>query len=240
MLYPKLLPLAAAALCLPALAAAAPDEMAPSTIASTRLAVVAEGSVTRVPDIATVTAGVVTQASGASAAMAENARRMAAAIAALKRAGVADRDIRTASLTLSPQYRYADNQPPALTGYQASNQLAVTLRDIKGAGPILDALVGQGVNQIDGPTLSVDKPEAAFDEARTAAIVTARARAQLYARAAGLGVRRIVSIEEQGSDAPQPPRPMMMMARAKESADTAIESGEQKLTVSVRVVFELN
>ncbi len=236
---PMILPLAIAALCLPALASAQGDDAA-AAIAGTRLAITAEGSVTRVPDIATVTAGVVTQATGASAAMAENARRMAAAIAALKRAGIADRDIRTASLTLSPQYRYADNQPPALTGYQASNQLAVTLRDVHGAGAVLDALVGQGVNQIDGPALAVDKPDDALDEARAQAIATARARAQLYARAAGLGVRRIVSIEEQGVDMAQPPRPMMMMARAKQGADTAIESGEQKLTVSVRVVFELN
>lgn len=236
-LRPTIVPLAAIALCLPTIAAAEPD----AAISGTRLAIVAEGGVTRVPDVATVTAGVVTQASGASAAMAENARRMAAAIAALKRAGVADRDIRTAALTLSPQYRYADNQPPALTGYQASNQLAVTLRDIKGAGPILDTLVAQGINQIDGPSLSVDAPEAAFDEARAQAIATARGRAQLYAKASGLAVRRIVSIEEQGGDAPQPPRPMMvMMARAKEGADTAVASGEQKLTVSVRVIFELD
>lgn len=233
-----LVPVALAAVLLPATLPAQAIAPTPGD-AGTRLAIVAEGDVSRVPDIALVTAGVVTQATGASAAMAENARRMAAAVAALRQAGVADRDIRTASLTLSPQYRYVDNQPPALTGYQASNQLAVTLRDIARAGPVLDALVAQGVNQIDGPTLSIDHPEAALDEARIQAIATARGRAALYARAAGLSVARIVSIDESGGDAAPPPRPMMAMAMRKEAADTSIQAGEQKLSVTVSVVFEL-
>ncbi|WP_238995735.1 SIMPL domain-containing protein [Sphingomonas solaris] len=211
-----------------------------SVIQGTRLDVVAEGEVVRVPDIATIGAGVVTQAPTAAAAMAENATRMAATVAALRRAGVADRDIQTSAINLAPQYRYGENVPPVITGYQASNQVSVRFRDVKRSGAILDTLVAQGANQINGPSLSVDKAEAALDQARTAAIATARARAELYAKAAGLSVKRIVSISEQGSSAPSPqPILMMAMKRGNAAADSAVEPGEQRLSVSVSVTFEL-
>lgn len=207
----------------------------------TRLDVVAEGEVTRAPDVATIGAGVVTQAATAAAAMAENATRMAATVAALRRAGIADRDIQTSAINLSPQYRYGENVPPVITGYQAGNQVNVRFRDVKRAGAILDTLVAQGANQINGPTLAVDRPEAALDEARAAAIATARARAALYARAAGLSVKRILSISESGGfAAPSAPMPIMVTARKRgEMADTAIEGGEQRLAVTVSVSFEL-
>jgi len=96
-------------------------------ITGTRLDITAEGAVNRTPDLALVSAGVVTQAPTANAAMRDNAARMAATVAALKRAGVADRDIQTAAISLNPQYRYADNKPPEITGYQASNQVSVGL-----------------------------------------------------------------------------------------------------------------
>lgn len=211
----------------------------PAPLAGTRLEIGATGEVQRTPDLATIGAGVVTQASAAGAAMARNAQAMAATIAALKRAGIADRDIQTAALNLAPQYRYADNQPPALTGYQASNRVTVRLRDLAKAGGVIDALVAAGANQIDGPSLSIDQPEAALDEARAAALAMARRRAELYARAAGLHVKRIVSISETGQGLPQPIVPMMrMMARAP--APTPIAAGESTLSVSLQVTFELD
>lgn len=232
-----LLPLTMAFM-LPAVASA--QSPAPiQAITGTRLDIVAEGEVVRTPDIATISAGVVTQAASAAQAMSDNARRMSAAVAALKKAGVADRDIQTSSLSLNPQYRYGENMPPVITGYQASNQVSVRFRDIKRAGAILDALVAVGANQINGPSFGVDKPEAALDEARTAAIAKARARADLYARAAGLSVKRILTISEAGGYSPPPPMPMMRSMEKAAQADTAIEAGEQKLAVSVAVSFEL-
>ncbi len=109
------------------------------------------------------------------------------------------------------------------------------------SGTILDALVAQGANQIDGPTLSVDAADAALDEARTDAIRRARARAELYARAAGLRVDRILTIAESGTSMPQPPMPMMAMARMAVQRDesTPVVAGEQELTASVSVRFLL-
>lgn len=230
--------LTAASISLPAAAQDMPARTAPITGA--RLDIVAEGSVTRAPDVALISAGVVTQAPTAAAAMRDNASRMAATVAALKRAGVADRDIQTSSISLSPQYRYAENRPPVITGYQAANQVSVRFRDVQRAGGILDALVAEGANQINGPSFMVDNPEAALDEARTVAVASARARAELYARAAGLRIKRILSISESGGYAPPPP-PMPMMARAmeKSAADTPLEPGEQKLAVTISMSFEL-
>nr|WP_299595240.1 SIMPL domain-containing protein [Sphingomonas bacterium] len=205
----------------------------------TRLDIVAEGEVSRRPDIVTIGAGVVTQAATAGEATADNARRMSATIAALRKAGVAERDIQTSALSLNPQYRYGENVPPVITGYQASNQVSVRFRDVARSGAILDTLVAQGANQINGPSFALDKPEAALDEARLQAIAAARARATLYARAAGMTVRRIVSISEAGGGAPQPPMMVMAMRAKSEGADTPVQAGEQKITVSVAVSFEL-
>lgn len=230
-----------AALPLPALAQVPVQPVQPvAMIDGTILDVAATGKTTRVPDIATIRAGVVTQSATAAAALSENAARVDRVLAALRAAGVAARDIQTATISLQPQYRYAENQPPVITGYQASNAVSVRFRDVARSGTILDTLVKQGANQIDGPNLSIDKPEAAEDQARVDAVAKARARAELYAKAAGLRVVRIVSISETGGYQPGPPMPMMAMAkRGGEMADTAVAPGEQDVTVSVTVRFLL-
>lgn len=220
-------------------AGAALAQTAPAGPAPTVLTVAAEGRVTRAPDIAEVSGGVVTSAPTAAAAMAENAQRMNAVVAAVKKAGIADRDIQTTGLNLQPQYRYADNQPPVLTGYQVTNTVSLRLRKLGEAGRLLDTLVGVGANQISGPNFSVDAADAALDEARVAAVAMARTRAQLYAQAAGLRIKRIVSISEGGTIEPGP-RPMMMMARAdKMAAAPPVAPGEVALGVNVTMVFEL-
>ena len=207
-------------------------------MAGTRLDVSATGEVSRIPDVAIISAGVVTRQSTASAAIRENAARMERVLAALKHAGVADRDVQTSSINLNPEYLYQENQPPQLNGYTASNQVSVRFRDIRNSGRILDALVAEGANQINGPTLTIDKPETALDEARTQALATGRARADFYAGALGKRVVRLVSVSEGGGNYPVPPVPMMMEARAQ-SADTKIIPGEQKLQVALSMVFEL-
>ena len=229
----------ALALSLPAGAALAQGSMPVQAISGTRLDIVATGEVTRVPDVARINAGVVTQAGSATAAIAQNAQRMERVIAALKRAGIAERDIQTSSINLNPEYRYAENQPPVLTGYRASNEVTVRFRDIAETGAILDALVAEGANQINGPMLGIDKPEEALDEARQQALTKARARAELYARAIGKRVGRILSVSESGGGFP-PPIPMMARAEMSDAASTKIDPGEQTLSVSLSVSFELN
>lgn len=227
------------ALCVPAGAAAA-QEGPVQAITGTRLDVVATGEVKRVPDIAHISAGVVTQARTATAAISQNAQQMNRVIAALKRAGIAERDIQTSSINLNPEYRYTENQPPALTGYRAGNEVTVRFRNIAETGAILDALVAEGANQINGPMLTIDKPEAALDEARQQALAIARARAEIYARAAGMRVARILSISETGAMRPPYPMPMAQRAMAQDAAaESKIVPGEQTLAMTLSVSFEL-
>jgi uncharacterized protein YggE len=217
--------------------AAAPAVHAPGD--GTLLSVSAQAEARRVPDVATISAGVVTQAADANAAMRANATQMDKVMAAIRAAGIAERDIQTSGVNLNPQYKYVDNQAPEITGYQASNTVNLKVRDIARLGKVLDALVASGANQVNGPSFEIDQPEAAYDEARRGALEKAQARAAMYAKTLGLRVRRIVSISEGGGFQPPMPVPMMAMARGKAEADTAVSPGETTLAANLDVVFEL-
>jgi hypothetical protein len=222
-------------------AAVASLPAAAQTAAAPTVTLSIEGKVAQAPDIVDVSGGVVTSAPTAAAALADNATRMTAVVAAVRKAGIADRDIQTSGLSLQPQYKYANNEAPVLTGYQATNTISLRIRKIDDAGKLIDTLVAQGANQISGPTFGIDKADAALDSARAQAVATGRARADLYAKAAGLRVRRLVSISEGGGNEPGP-RPMMMMARADKIAaapPTPVAPGEVVLGITVQMVYEL-
>ena len=231
--------IAAAAIGMTA-ATTASAQTTPITPAATTLSISAEGRATRTPDIAEVSGGVVTAAPTAAAAMSENAVRMNAVVAAIRKAGIADRDIQTSGLNLQPQYRYENNQVPILSGYQATNTVSLRIRRIADTGKLLDTLVGVGANQMNGPNFRVDAADAALDEARLAAVKTARTRAELYAKASGMRIKRIASIAESAGYEPGP-RPMLLTARAEkmDSAPTPVAPGEVALTINVTMVFEL-
>ena len=232
--------LAVSAAAVPAAAAAQTTPVAVQPIAGTRVDISATGEVSRVPDVAIISAGVVTRSQTATAALQENAQRMDRVLAALRRAGIDEKDIQTSSINLNPEYRYAENQPPQLVGYTASNNVSIRFRDIRATGRILDALVAEGANQINGPSLTIDEPEQALDEARTKALANGRARAELYARSLGMRVVRLLSVSESGSYPVPPPMPYAAaQARAVGAADTSIVPGEQELQVTLNMSFEL-
>ena len=219
-------------------AATAQQASITQAITGTRLDISATGEVSRVPDLAIITAGVVAKAPTASAALQESASRMQRVVAALKRAGIADRDIQTSNVNLNPEYRYPENQSPQLTGYSASNNVTVRFRDVRTSGRILDALVGEGANQISGPNLTIDNTDAALDEARAKAVAVGRERAQAYARSLGMRVVRLVAVSETGGNSIVQPLPMYARADVA-MAKTQIEPGEQKLQVTLAMTFEL-
>jgi uncharacterized protein YggE len=206
----------------------------------------ADGRSTRTPDLAVFSAGVTTQAKTAAAALSENADRMNAVIAALKASGIAERDIQTSNLSVNPVY----GQPradangnvtgdPVIIGYQANNQVEVKQRKIGNYGKTIDTLVSAGANQVSGPSFQLDNPDVASDEARLEAMKKARARAELYAKAAGLTVKRILTISESGGYAPQP---IVMYARAEKmmgGAPSPVAAGEVQVAANVTVTFEL-
>ncbi len=207
---------------------------------STLLSVSASADAKRIPDVATISTGVVTQAVDANAAMRTNATQMDKVMAAIGKAGIAERDIQTSGISLNPQYKYADNVPPQITGYEASNTVNIKVRDLAKLGKVLDTVVEQGANQVNGPSFEVDKPDEAYDEARVGALKKAQARATTYADALGLKVRRIVSISEGGASVPRPmPMARMLAASDGMAKETSVAPGESTLSVSIDVVFEL-
>ena len=164
----------AAALGLVLTSAAAPAALAQTAppaadtlFQATTLNLSAYGETKVAPDMATITLGVMTQGKTAAEAMGANATRMAAVMASLHKAGIADKDIQTSNLNLSPQYRYVENAPPILTGYQASNTVTITVHDLKRLGAAVDASVDAGANQVQGIGFGLEDPTAAENAART-------------------------------------------------------------------------
>ncbi|MEE4349268.1 MAG: SIMPL domain-containing protein [Pacificimonas sp.] len=221
--------------------AAAQEIEVPVSEGATLLTISAAGEVRAAPDIATISAGVVSRAKTAQAAMQDNRQRMDRVVNALRDAGIERRDIQTRQLRLNPDYRYRENEPPVISGYQAQNQVSVTVRELGTMGSVLDALVAVGANQFNGPSFSVEDSSAAQDEARADALRTAMQRANLYAGAAGLSVARIISITEGGGMNPRPPQIMVTATRSEMAADavTPVEAGELTLGAMVTVQFEL-
>lgn len=231
---PLSLPIAAAALAL--LAAGQPARAADAP-APTLLTLTAQGSVKSAPDEATLSVGVRTDAPDAAGALADNARRMTEVFAALRRAGVAEKDVQTSGVSLQPSYEYPQGQPQKLVGYTAINTVAVQVLDLARLGDVIDSAVASGSNQLGGVSFGLRDPTAAEDAARAEAVRTLAARAGLYAKAAGLRVLRLRALTETGGEIQGPVRPMML--QAARAVATPVSAGEVQLGVSVEAVYEL-
>jgi hypothetical protein len=192
------------------------------------------------PDMAQVSVGVVAQGRTAREASEANAKAMAAIVSGLKADGVQPRDIMTTNYSIQPLYSQTSStrsEAPRITGYQVSNMVAVRVRDLTKVGDVLDRVVALGSNQVHGIEFIVSDQSTKLDQARVAAVEDAQRKADLYARAAGLKLGRIVALSEGGDEAAPPPRPMMRTAAAE--AATPIEAGERQLSMTVRIVWEL-
>jgi hypothetical protein len=204
--------------------AARGDTTTPDTVTT-----VGHGVVTLVPDQATVTAGVHTQAETAAAALAQNGRMMNAVIAALKQAG--GKELQTQQVSLYPR---TDNDGK-VQGYTADNNVSAT-SDIAGAGPLIDAAVAAGANTVSGPSLGIADRDASYRDALGKAVDDARAKAQALAKAGGFGVGPVASVDEQVDTGD---RPVFESVAAAKASDTAIEPGRQDVDATVTVSFEI-
>ena len=222
-----------------ALAQTAPTSAADTIFRATTLSLSAYGEVNRAPDMATISLGVQTEAPTAAEAMRLNAVKMNQVIAALKKGGLADRDIQTSGLSLNPQYVYQENLPPRLTGYQVSNQVTIIVRDLTKLGQVVDATVNAGATNVGGIQFGLQNSAAAEDAARAEAVKVLLARMNLYARATGYSGARLVTLSEGGGYSPPQPMPMMAMARMDKAESTPVQAGELKVRIDVNATFEL-
>ena len=189
-----------------------------------------------------MTAGVVTQAKDQAAATQDNARRMTALMAAIKSLKIADRDIQTQGYSVDPQYDYGAGHAPILTGYQVTNSVQVTLRDLTQAGTLIDRATQAGANQVNGLSYELSNKEAVQDQALTKAVADARRRASRMADALGVGLGNPLSLNDGEAAAPVQPL-FQVRAMAKMASDSApatpISAQDITVTADVTLVYAL-
>jgi hypothetical protein len=214
---------------------------AEETITGTTLEISATAEAKAVPDIATVSAGVTTQTTSPNKGLQENTAKMETVFKALKAAGVADKDIQTSNVSVEPRYAEDNNsnKAPRIISYEVNNTVSITIRDIKNIGNVLDALIAQGANQLNGPEFSVEDRSAALDQARKTALEKAQKSAAVYSAAAGLKIKRIISISElQCCEMPRP-HPMMRAMAMNAAAETPVAPGQVATDITIDVTYEL-
>ncbi|WP_024514829.1 SIMPL domain-containing protein [Bradyrhizobium sp. Tv2a-2] len=199
------------------------------------ISVTGEASVSVSPDLALLDAGVASDGKTAREASDANNTAMAKVLAALKTAGIEDKDVQTSRLSLQPQYAPNRSGPSAITGYRASNRVTVKLHDVSKVASTIDALVGAGANDIGNVNFTVSKASELLDQARDKAFADARRKAEIYARAAGVTLGTPLSIAEEGAPTPMFRAKMLGAAPMAMAAPTPIAQGEETLSVTVAV-----
>ncbi|MGO6708114.1 SIMPL domain-containing protein [Rhizobium leguminosarum] len=232
-----------ALLALP-LAAAAPAFAQEAKPREPVISVTGDGESSVAPDMAIVNLAVVKQAKTAREALDENNKAMNDVLAALKSGGIAERDLQTSGFSIQPQYNYpqpvdGQQQQPQLIGYQTINSVTVRLRDLAKLGAVIDQSVTLGINQGGEIQFTNDKPDAAIEEARKAAVADAVKRAKTLSEAAGVKLGRILEINENVPRAM--PQPVYRATMMKEASDAAVpvQGGENNYNVSVTVTFAI-
>ncbi|WP_246662957.1 SIMPL domain-containing protein [Pseudolabrys sp. FHR47] len=212
---------------------ATPIMPAAARAAERSITVTGEATVSVAPDNANIRLGVTSQGKNAREASETNARQMTNVLAAIKEAGVADRDVQTSRLSLQPQYEQGKAGPARLLGFQVTNQITIRIREIDKFPGILDRAIAAGANEMSGIEFVVSEQSKLLDQARDDAVSDARRKAELYAKAAGVKLGPVTSITEEGSS---PPRPVVQAMRA---SAVPVAPGEQLLRAAVSVTFEL-
>jgi len=234
MINARIVAVATALLITAPLAGRAADA-APPTISVT-----GEATISVPPDLADIDGGVTTQANTAREASDANNKAMAAVLSALKTAGVADADIRTARLSLQPQVaptRSSGDAPPVIVGYRAGNRVTIRVHDVTRVAATLDTLLAAGANDIGGVNFMISNASKWLDDARPKAIADARRKAEIYAKAAGVTVGAPLSISEESSGGPVTPRAFKGGMAA--AGPTPIAAGDEELTITISVSYEI-
>ena len=207
----------------------------PARAAEKLVSVTGEATVAVAPDMAAIRIGVTSSAKTAREASDANSKQMMAVMAAIKDAGIAERDVQTSRLSLQPQYDPNRSGTARLLGFQVTNQLTVKIRDIDKLPNILDRTISAGANEMSGIEFVVSEQSKLLDQARAEAIADAHRKAEIYAHAAGASVGRVLAISEEGS---APPPRMLQAMRASPGA-MPVAPGEQMLRAAVTVTYEL-
>ncbi len=202
--------------------------------------VTGEGEASAAPDMAFLTLGVEADGATAAEALRKNSAQMEATIKSLRDAGVDKKDIQTANLNVGARYDYSkENSPPRIIGYQASNTVAVKLRNLEKAGAIIDKAVGVGANRLDSISFGFADQKPLMNEARKSAVADARSRAALYADAAGVKLGQVLQISDSFSARPGPIPVMARMEAASDARAVPISVGESSVGANVTIIYAI-
>ncbi len=196
------------------------------------------GRVAVEPDVADLQLGVSIARPTVDAARSDAAAAMTSILAAVRAAGVADADIRTTLVSVQPRYDYRDGRAPVLTGYDLSNSVQVTVRDLAALGSVIDGSLQAGATSMDSLSFRLEDPSQAERAARLAAVAEARSRADVLAEAAGVTIAGVADIVEGGGTGPGYPQPKAARMMLADSA-TPVQAGTTEISVSVTVTFRL-
>jgi uncharacterized protein len=202
------------------------------------ISVTGEDTLSVRPDLAQIDAGVASDAKTAREASEANNTAMAKVLAALKGAGIEDKDYQTSRLSLQPQYAPNRNGPSPIVGYRASNRVTIKVRDVAKVATVIDTLVTAGANDIGNINFTVMQASKLLDEAREKAVADARRKAEIYAKAAGVTLGAPLSISEEGAPAPMFRAKTLAMA-PMESRAPPVAQGEELLSVTVSVTWAI-
>jgi uncharacterized protein YggE len=200
-----------------------------------------ESTVTVKPDQAEISIGVVTQATNAQIAAAQNAQKQDSVISELKKLLGAGADIKTISYSLSPNYRYPkEGGQPTIAGYTASNVVHVKTSDLMQVGKVIDLATGSGANTIQSLRFTLKDESGARAQALREASTKARSKAEAIASSLGLKIQRVLRVEEGGVM----PRPMMdygaeVQQMRAQAVTTPVEAGSIDVRATVTLTVEV-
>jgi len=211
----------------------------PASAADTRyITISATGTTNVVPDAVRINATVSVLGTTSKSALSTASKTSSTVQSALTVNKVARKDIATQSITVYPEYSYPATGTPTLPGYRATQSFDVTIRSATTAGAVVDAIVEAGGDnlQVNGVSPFVLDGDKATEKARTAAVKKAKAKAASYAKLLGVKLGRVIYLDETSTPAAYP----IYTATAKaDSAESVVELGEQKVSVSVTVRWSI-
>lgn len=202
----------------------------------------ATGEIYARPDLGVITFSVINEAKIVTEAMAENTDRMNRVISAIKKQGVEDKDIKTTSFNIYPRYEYTERGygERTIAGYEVTQRLQVKIRDLEKVGTIIEKATNAGANDVGGLQLTIDSQDELKEQARKQAIDKAKTKAQELTSQLGVKLGKITSFSES-SYIPYYGGERLYMEGLSGVADVTpdIQTGENKISVSVNIIYEI-
>lgn len=199
-----------------------------------------EGKVVSKADIAVVSLSIVTESPTSKSAQDDNSKKSKAIADFLKKQKIEDKDIKTTSYNIYPQYAYPRNDKPVISGYQVNQTMEVKIRNLDEVSAILDGVVSAGANQINSLSFQIDEPEKLKAEARALAIADAKKKASELEKELGIDLGKIINFSENTGGFPSPIYYESKLGMGGGmGGGPSVPSGENEIVVDVNLTYQI-